>query len=367
MKLFKPVFPIRTICRRTPQILPIETTITTKSSPSGGPQLARTIFGAFLCFGWNVALLAFCVSHAALAQDINAAQSRSTRHGWVQVPGMLVRADCVHEIPKGAKVAIENDTVTGDVRIGGVLVAHYDPCPEAPEITRPRESAPSRSSAPAIGNGWVEAAQKNLALQGGDSIDYLTGTWIVPPNPPPSEESPGSLIYFFNAITPASQNWILQPVLQWGRGPNSGSGDYWVIASWLVGNNGYVYNSTPERVSSGDTIEGTTWIKGETGGTLNWEVYASDTTTGAYSWITANSSALQWTWAYAGVLEAYNISSCSQFPPNGETAFQNNAVYHGYPRYEADATNWKGMLYTWTGPRCGFLVATSDTFAGLLY
>jgi len=298
------------------------------------------------------------------------ATSLKAHPGWVQIPGALIRPDCVHEIPNGADVVISDNKITGDVTLGGVLVAHYDPCPEAPVITRPHEgSSQTVIGAPGTGNGWVEALKYQVPLSSGDNIDYLYGTWTVLTNP----SANGGLLYLFNGVVSSDKNWILQPVLQWGSYDGFG-GNYWVIASWLVGNNGYVFHSPAANVSPGHTIGGYTWVTSASGGTLHWEVYAYDQTSGAYSWITAHSTGLQWNWAYAGVLEADGITSCSEFPPapagyttNG-TWFQNSALYTGYPNYTPTPAYWYGAwgnYYGWSGPYCGFS-ATPNSGGGLL-
>jgi hypothetical protein len=294
-----------------------------------------------------VAVLALYALPAAYAQNNSAAQSLNSHPGWVQVPGELIRPDCVHEIPKGAHVTIKDGKVTGDVTLGGVRVAHYDPCPETPIVTRPKAGkAPNLANSPGTGNGWVEAIQKAVPLGSGDNIDYLWGSWVVPSNP----SDTGGLNYMFNGIEPTTEDYILQPVLQWGWNGYFG-GNYWVIASWLVGT-GVVFYSPPEGVSPGDTLYGYTWITSESGGDLSWEVYAYDATNGAYSWITADSWGLQWNWAFAGVLESYNISSCSQFPSTGYTYFS-GYVYDGYPNFFQDSTSWSGANYNYGGPSCG--------------
>jgi hypothetical protein len=169
--------------------------------------------------------------------------------GWVQVPGALIRPDCVHEVPMGAKVG-----ATGDITLAGSVVAHYDACPEQAIITRPQGGVtPKFVDTPGTGNGWVEAVQWEVPLKSGDNIDEITGKWIVPANP----SANGGLIYLFNGIEPTTENLILQPVLQWGANGYFG-GNYWVIASWLVGSNAYY--SPDEKVSAGDTILGTTYI-----------------------------------------------------------------------------------------------------------
>ncbi len=92
---------------------------------------------------------------------------------WVQIPGELIRPDCVHAVPKGAHIEIGEDGQSGDVTLKGAFVAHYDPCPEAPVSTRHigdqgQEPGPT-------GNGWVEASQEELSLKSSDNIDFMYG------------------------------------------------------------------------------------------------------------------------------------------------------------------------------------------------
>jgi hypothetical protein len=186
-----------------------------------------------------------CLASAAQAQQSDEASVSLKAHpGWVQVPGALIRPDCVHEVPLGAKVG-----ANGDVTLAGAVVAHYDACPEQPVTTRPRQGViPKYIDAPGTGNGWVEAVQWEVPLSSGDNIDVLTGRWIVPKNP----SANGGLIYIFNGIEPTTENLILQPVLQWGATTAGGliGGNYWTIASWLAGTN--AYHSPGERVSAGE-------------------------------------------------------------------------------------------------------------------
>lgn len=249
----------------------------------------------------------------------------------------------------GAKVEVEGNKITGDITMGGLTIAHYAACSESPVSTRPRVNAATKAAGvPGTGNGWVEALHRYVSLESGDNVDLLSGTWTVPNNP----KETGGLIYLFNAIEPANGSWILQPVLQFGANSFFG-GNYWVIASWMVGSNGYAFYSPAQKVSSGDTIYGSTYITSESSGKLYYEVWAQDKTSGAYSWIRATSTGLQWNEAYAGVLEAYGISSCEQLPASSATIFESTQVDHGYPNFDselADFTGWKNSA--WAGPSC---------------
>lgn len=277
---------------------------------------------------------------------------------WVQAPGELVRPDCVHEIPNGAVAEVTNDgQLTGDVTLNGTLIAHYNACSESPVITRPRGRTGGVANPPGTGNGWIEASQREASLSSSDNLDFLSGTWTVPSYP---SLLSGQLLYVFNAIEPASGDWILQPVLQYGVSP-AGGGNYWAIASWLVGANGYAFHSPLVKVAPGNSIFGYTEMTAVSGDTSYWAVEARDTTTGAYSWITAHVSGQHWTWAYAAVLEAYNVTSCENFPSAGHAIFNGTVVDHGFPKYESlSQTGWYGAIYSYGGPSCEFAVVAGS-------
>jgi hypothetical protein len=306
--------------------------------------------------GTSIAALAiaFCLSPAAQAQSVSV--SLKAHPGWVQVPGALIRPDCVHEVPNGSQVA-DN----GDVILNGSIVAHYDACPEAPISTRPVHGVgPQYSDAPGTGNGWVEAVQEEVTT---DNIDKISGTWTVPSDP----KDNGGLIYMFNAIEPTSENLILQPVLQYGATSAGGDigGNYWVIASWMVGKN--ALHSPGERVNPGDTISGDTYVTSVSSGKTNWEIKSKDTTTGAWSDLGVWTSGYEFNWAFSGVLEAYNITTCSDFPANGSTEFKSNVVDRGYPSFSSVPAGWFGAVYSYGGPSCGFSPTADGSYNKLVW
>jgi hypothetical protein len=317
------------------------------SSKSKWIGLALTTTATFLCCLAVLGLDNDCIAQAQTMPS----EATLDHPGWAQIPGQLIRADCIHEIPNGARVEVDNDgNITGDVTVNGALLAHYDRCPETPVITRPRGRTENLVNPPGIGNGWVEASQWDVPLSSTDNIDYMAGTWAVPSNP----LSTGALIYLFNGIEPSERNWVLQPVLQYGRSI-AGGGNYWAIASWAVGSNGYVFHSPLGTVRPGDLISAYTRMTNVSGNTQYWGVVAKDITTGVYSWITAGSSGLHWTWAFAAVLEVYNVTSCTQFPANGKAVFTKSVVDHGFPSYTGIfPQGWYAAKYLYGGPSCGF-------------
>ena len=64
-------------------------------------------------------------------------QLKAEHPGWAQAPGALVRPDCLHQVPNGAKVSESAHGRAGeDVTLNGQLIAHFDPCPENSISTR---------------------------------------------------------------------------------------------------------------------------------------------------------------------------------------------------------------------------------------
>ena len=282
--------------------------------------------------------------------------------GWLQVPGALVRPDCVHEIPEGAAVNFSDDDRSGDdVTLNGQIIAHYDPCPEAPIDTRHLVQEPT------TGNGWVQASQWDVPLKSGDNIDWMQGYWIVPSIP----KTNGALVYLFNGIEPTGGGVIMQPVLQHGSNGAFG-GNYWVIASWLAKQtSSNSYYSKPLGVNPGDLLVGTTEQTGASGGKLYYLVDAYDSNTGANTRLSVWSTGHQWVWAYAGVLEAYYVTSCSEYPASGVTNFFAISVAHGYPNLDYfNPLGFYGAEYDYFGhggPQCNFNVKVAGSSSTLYF
>jgi hypothetical protein len=120
---------------------------------------------------------------------------------------------------------------------------------------------------------------------------------------------------------------IIQPVLGW----NSDYASAWGIASWNCCKNGTVFEATPTKVNSGDTINGYMFDTCASG-TLScgsWDVVALDTTSGKFSQLVNTSSQGQtFNWAFSGALEVYNIAQCGDYPSNGAISFYNVALYN---------------------------------------
>jgi len=299
---------------------------------------------------FSIGAFALVVSGTLSAQTYN--QIKSQHPDWVQIPGELIRPDCVHDVPNGASIYLSNPHHQGDdVILDGQVIAHYDACPEAPIDTRQgHDPGPT-------GNGWVEASQWLVSLKSGDNLDVIDGYWTVP-SPPKTN---GATIFLFNGVEPANGSNIMQPVLQYGES-KAGGGNYWAIASWLVGNNAYF--SPLEGVNPGDLLFGYTQQTGNSGGKQHFSIEASDIATGEHSNLSVWSSGIQWDWAFAGVLEAYNVTSCSEYPSSGSTLFSSTAVAHGYPSFDYfNPLKFEGHQWDYFGnggPQCNFKVSLTD-------
>lgn len=243
--------------------------------------------------------------------------------------------------------------------LNGEVIAHYDACPEEPIPTRHLDLEPGPT-----GDGWVEDSQWDVSLKSGDNVEWIQGYWLVPSAP----KTNGATIFLFNGVEPQVKpnSWIMQPVLQYG-GSYAGGGNYWAMASWLVGRKAYVSTLTP--VSTGDLLVGTTEQIGASGGKLKYLIDTYDSNTGADSQLSIHSKGIQWAWAFAGVLEVYGVTKCSDFPASGSVEFYATTVAHGYPKFEyinplgfygaEDNYNGKG------GPACGFSVSVSGSSSTL--
>jgi hypothetical protein len=288
-------------------------------------------------------------------------QLKAEHPGWSQVPGQLIRPDCVHRVAKGSQLEIGTDGYpNGNVKMNGQVIAHYDACPEEAIDTRGVDS--QRQHDPGTG-GWVEDSEWQLSLSNSDNIDVISNDWLVPPYPSQS----GALVYLFNGVEPTKGGYIMQPVLQFGDNGSFG-GEYYSLASWLVGppGSGIVFVSDPITVNPGDEIWGLVEETGVSGNTLSYFVQAVDLASGASTYLPVEATGFHWTLAFEGVLEAYNVTSCAQFSSFGSIQFAHTFLAHGFPKYDYYGTlKFGGVIRNYGGPSCGFAVNVNGRTATL--
>ena len=163
-------------------------------------------------------------------------------------------------------------------------------------------------------NGWVEDANVSTSSLE-SSYGAILATWTVPPAP---KRNDGQVLYFFPGLEDIDSGAsILQPVLGWYYGQ-------WTIASWNCCLNGVATNSTPVNVSPGDQIYGSVTNNCAVGTVLcaTWNVLTVDLSTGESTTLANTPSEGQtFNWAFGGVLEAYYIDHCADYPPDGSLQF----------------------------------------------
>lgn len=295
--------------------------------------------------------------------------------GYVRVPGSIIaHQDCVHEIPDGSVVQ-----ANGDVTMKGAIIAHHEACKFPSKMLRnvdgsahestsevPGVDAPtgSQSHAPGTG-GWVVSSWAYSTTATG--FNHMnSGNFVVPAAPSTNNSQ---IIYMFPSFQ--SSDSIVQPVLQWGSYNGSAGaigGAKWVYAAWALGNDGNFYHSTGIDVNPGDTLNG--WM--DLGDRLSaslafWGIGGTDVTTGQSMGGGFWTNGKVFNSAQGGVLEAYGVTKCTDFPATGYTIFGTPTLTQG------TATSWKKQTFispSWTtctkcganaysGVDCGFSVSAS--------
>jgi hypothetical protein len=200
---------------------------------------------------------------------------------------------------------------------------------------------------PKISHAWVEYSSTTTST----SYGYLYANWSVPPAPSTND---GQTVYLFPGVEDYNDVvTIVQPVLGW----NSDFASAWGIASWNCCKSGTVFEATPVRVNSGDTILGYMFDTCSAG-TLScgsWDIVTEDLESGKYSELLNTSSQGQtFNWAFAGALEVYNISQCGDYPTNGSISFYGLGLYD-YKFNKIASPGWS-ISNTSSGlsPQCGY-------------
>ena len=199
-------------------------------------------------------------------------------------------------------------------------------------------------------SGWVESASVTTSTSYGE----IVATWIVPPAPASNN---GQTVFFFPGMEDANDVVsIIQPVLQYGSS-EAGGGNNWAIASWNCCPSGTADYSTLVSVNSGDVIQGTvkSTCSAGTESCSKWNITTADETSGQSTALSNSPSEGQtFNWAFGGVLEAYNIAQCSDYPPNGALSFYNLALYD-YNFNQISNPSWS--LTDWVSgdtPQCSY-------------
>jgi hypothetical protein len=261
---------------------------------------------------------------------------------YVVTPFGYFHPSCVETLAKGERLLKDGRVQRADGTIDATSAVcnypHYSP-----------------AGSPAVGgvavtpqiNGWVENANVTTGSPN-RSYGALIATWRVPPDPPGQDDE---VLFFFPGFEDIddSQTSILQPVLQWA--PRE-----WTIASWNCCLNGITVSSPPVNVRSGDIIYGsiTSTCPAGTVSCPTWNVLTLDLFTGESTTLSDTPSENQvFNWAFGGVLEAYYIVSCADFPPDRRIVFDHVTVFDEYLR-PIRKPNWTVTSVFPTDPACPY-------------
>lgn len=247
----------------------------------------------------------------------------ATPHGWYH-------RSCVHEIPSGARVDA-----------GGLVTRRDGSTYAIPKCLYPSYRAAWHAAASAAGivgpfavaldtswpgSAWITETA-TTAFDNGDRFRKLTAKWHVPSAPLGSY--PSGTVRTYYAFPALETLWYndLMPALQYGYNGEFG-GSYWTLASWWVTDSlGGLYSTPDTIVQPGDQIYGSVTASSCTRGTpgmCTWTVFSADST---YPRIRSTIDTVArdsdtYGGAYGGRVEAYNVTSCDEYPSPG--VFFNN-------------------------------------------
>jgi len=236
--------------------------------------------------------------------------------GYVITPFGYFHSSCVQSLTKGERLMADGRVQHADGRVNAkAAVCGYPHYQRAQVAT----NAFTGGRSPEI-DGWVE----NASITTGSptkSYGALIANWTVPAQPSAED---GQVLYYFPGFEDINNTQsILQPVLGWYQGQ-------WSIASWNCCINGVTTNSPAVNVTSGDEIYGsiTSSCPPGTLSCATWNVLTLDLSTGQSTTLSNTPSEGQaFNWAFGGVLEAYFIVRCDDYPSDRQLTFEKIRVF----------------------------------------
>jgi hypothetical protein len=240
---------------------------------------------------------------------------------FVATPSGYVHPSCVVEVGSDERLGA-NGIVRKDGSIRAVPTCAFERYDRQGKVQRP--SSASTLLADEKDGGYEEPYEMNYwQMHASKSqlppLSFISATWTVPRAPLADR---GHVFYFPGLESYRSDTTILQPVL----GTYTGQ---WTIASWNCCVNDVPLHSQPINVSPGDVIYGSvtgTECDERTGVCAKWDVLTRDDTTGESTTLHTTSYGLPMNWAFAGVLEVWDIDHCAGLVPDGQMRFSNVVV-----------------------------------------
>ncbi len=320
-------------------------------------RLASSKISALVAYTGMIAAMVLAVAVMVRAQAL-AGPNRPPQvpEDYVVTPFGYFHPSCVVHLPEGEEL------LEGGRKIQKVDGSIYTvPACGYPHYTARGEmvTAESEIKPPAI-DSWVLAGE---TMTTSSSYGEIVANWNVPSAP---QSYNRQTIYFFPGLEDSNNGVsIIQPVLGW----NSDFLRAWGIASWNCCPSGTVDESTPVRVNVGDHILGT--VKSMCGsGTLScptWKITTHDQTTGGNTILNNSPSEGQtFNWAFGGVLEAYSVVQCSDYPQSKYLAFYPTLYDDNF--HVVDEPNWLLQdLSSGLPPQCSYGGQTSSTSVTLAF
>jgi len=299
--------------------------------------------------------------------DLGAKQSAVTAvpdEDLVLTPAGRVHRSCVYHVEDGAVLEPHKSR---EILPDGKVVT-FPPC--AHPRGKPSSILPDT-------NGWVERDSASATGRVVTDFVRMDGQWQVPSAP---TNASSQTVFFFIDLLPTTQDAIIQPVLQWG--PSSAGGSQsWAIASWFIDSSNNVFFSTLTSVSPNTTVSGSIVATSCSGDYNNctWSVATSGFLNFSFFTIPVNTTltvnaTIPFTVTDMGVLEAYGIATCDQYPSTGAISFFNVHTYQPLGPLsgtdpQANITDSTAALFFSAGffgvsPSCGFNV-TQNGFNGV--
>jgi hypothetical protein len=252
-----------------------------------------------------------------------AARPANVPAGYVITPFGYFHSSCVEVLKAGEHLLPDHRIQHADGSIAASAATcaytHFTPTGTPVNATASQASRTSTATSPEV-NGWVENSN---VTTGSPSSSYgaLVARWTVPPHPLAED---GQVLFFFPGLEDINETQsILQPVLGL-------YGGQWTIASWNCCLSGIVVSSPAVNVEPGDRIYGSMTSTCGTG-TLScatWNVLSVDLSTGQSTVLADTPSDGQvFNWAFGGVLEAYYVVRCDDYPPDRSITFEDVTLF----------------------------------------
>lgn len=292
---------------------------------------------ALLCMSMLLVLVVPQAATAASADPLI-----STPYGYVP-------ESCVHVFPSQT-VIISNNVSTTAVLPNGTSIT-LPSCSAG--STSPSGPSPLWSSVP---SSWDEWGDYNLTRA---ALYHFSGLWTVPSSPTSAGQD---IYYWIGAMETGYSNYLFQPILQW-EGISGGA--YWSIISCIYSGQQQIACSTPVKVSSGNTINGTMQFTGyfcQPNAHACYDIIAKDTSTGVSSSLLNQDYNAPWD--LFGTLESQQLSSCSDFPSGGGITLGSLSVWDMQGQL---SPSWGTQVNANASPQCSFKVSATSTAITLDY